>query len=603
MARRRTSPRSPSSGADAARERKTFEMKGVPASPGVSIGRAFLLDSEEISIPKQPVQATAIPQEIARFEEALTQTRKEIEGIQARISQELGIEHAEIFNAHLMLLEDRAFIEEVIAALKEQQLSVEFVFSGVMRKYVQAFSKVEDEYMRDRATDVEDVGRRILRNLTGLKRRSLADLAQPVIVVAYDLSPSDTATMHRQHVIGFITDIGGRTSHTAIMAKSLEIPAVVGLEGATQSIHPDDTVIVDGSSGKVLVNPDADTLKHYEGLKQKLETLDQSLLKLKDLPAETPDGVRVRLTANIEFPEEIPSVIAHGAEGIGLYRTEFFYMNRSDLPTEEEQYEAYRHVAKATAPHPVTIRTIDLGGDKFMSELRVPREMNPFLGWRAIRFCLARPDIFKVQLRAILRASVHGKIRMMYPMISGLEELQAANQILEEMKVELLREGKEFDPGMEVGAMIEVPSAALILDLLSKHVKFFSIGTNDLIQYALAVDRVNEKIAYLYEPAHPAVLRLIRQIIQVAHENNLWVSMCGEMAGEPALALLLLGLGLDSFSTSPVNIPKIKQVIRTVPTFRAKEVVKEVFRLSTGKEVEGVARSRLCELVPELCES
>ena len=603
MARRRTSLRKDNPGAGQAREIKSFELKGVPASPGVSIGRAFLLDSEEVSVPKQPVPATAIPQEIARFEEALTQTRKEIEGIQTKISQELGIEHAEIFNAHLMLLEDRVFIQEVIAALKEQQFCVEFVFSQVMRKYVQAFSKVEDEYMRDRASDVEDVGRRILRNLTGLKRRSLADLSQPVIVVAYDLSPSDTATMHRQHVIGFITDIGGRTSHTAIMAKSLEIPAVVGLEGATQSIHPDDLIIVDGTSGKVLVNPDADALKHYEGLKLKLETLDQSLLKLKDLPAETPDGRRVHLTANIEFPEEIPSVIAHGAEGIGLYRTEFFYMNRSDLPTEEEQFDAYRYVAKATAPHPVTIRTIDLGGDKFMSELRVPREMNPFLGWRAIRFCLARPDIFKVQLRAILRASVFGKIRMMYPMISGLEELLAANQILEEMKEELRKEGKQFDAGMEVGAMIEVPSAALILDLLAKHVKFFSIGTNDLIQYALAVDRVNEKIAYLYEPAHPAVLRLIRQIIQVAHENNLWVGMCGEMAGEPALALLLLGMGLDSFSTSPVNIPRIKQVIRTVPTFRAKEVVKEVFRLSTGKEVEGVARARLCELIPELCES
>ncbi len=604
MARRRTTPRAESSsGAGAAGDRKPFELKGVPASPGVAIGRAFLLDSEEVSIPKQAVPAAAVPQEITRFKEALAQTRKEIEGIQAKISKELGLEHAEIFNAHLMFLEDRVFINEVIGRLKETEVNVEHVFSEVLRKYVQAFSKVEDEYMRDRASDVEDVGRRVLRNLTGFKRRSLADLTQPVVVVAYDLSPSDTATMHRQHVIGFITDIGGRTSHTAIMAKSLEIPAVVGLEGATQRVYPDDQLIVDGTSGKVIVNPDADTLKHYEGLKRKLETLDRELLRVKDLPAETPDGHRVNLLANIEFPEEIPSVIAHGAEGIGLYRTEFFYLNRNDLPTEEEQFEAYRHVAKAMAPQPVIIRTIDLGGDKFMSELKVPREMNPFLGWRAIRFCLARPDIFKVQLRAILRASVFGKFRMMYPMISGLEELEAANKILEEMKEELRREGKEFDPGMEVGAMIEVPSAALIMDLLAKHVKFFSIGTNDLIQYSLAVDRVNEKIAYLYEPAHPAVLRLIRHIIQVAHENHLWVSMCGEMAGEPALALLLLGMGLDSFSTSPANVPKIKQVIRSVPTFKAKEVVKEVFRLSTGKEVESYARARLCELIPELCET
>ena len=592
-----------SSGAPPAGTAEKGTLKGVPASDGIASGPAFLLDSEEVSVHKQPVPGPAVPQEIARFEEALLQTRKEILDIQKKISRELGVEHAEIFNAHLMFLEDRAYIDEVVSRLKNEQLNVEYIFSEVLRKYIDAFSKIEDEYMRERASDVEDVGRRILRNLTGLKRRSLADLTQPVVVVAYDLSPSDTATMHRQHVIGFITDIGGRTSHTAIMAKSLEIPAVVGLEAATQSIHPDDVLIVDGSSGKVLVNPDADTLKHYEALRQKLKTLDQALLKGKDLPAETPDGHRVTLLANIEFPEEIPSVIAHGAEGIGLYRTEFFYLNRGDLPTEEEQFDAYRHVAKAIAPNPVIIRTIDLGGDKFMSDFKVPREMNPFLGWRAIRFCLARPDIFKVQLRAILRASAFGKIRMMYPMISGLEELLAANRILEEMKEELKKEGKAFDPAMEVGAMIEVPSAAMILDLLARHVKFFSIGTNDLIQYALAVDRVNEKIAYLYEPAHPAVLRLIRQIIQVANENNLWVSMCGEMAGEPALALLLLGMGLDSFSTSPANVPKIKQVIRSVPTFRAKEVVKEVFRLSTGREVEALAQSRLCELVPDLCES
>ncbi len=603
MARRRASPRRAGSGEPSPeRGSEPVELKGIPASPGVSIGRAFLLDSEEVAIPKQAVAPSAIPQEIARFEEALLQTRKEIMDIQEKISKELGLEHAEIFNAHLMFLEDRAFIEEVVQRLKEEQLCVEYIFSEVLRKYVQAFSKVEDEYMRERASDVDDVGRRILRNLTGLKRLSLAELTQPVIVVAYDLSPSDTATMHRQHVIGFITDIGGRTSHTAIMAKSLEIPAVVGLQAATQRILPDDLIVVDGSSGTVIVNPDPTMLKHFEELKKRLESLDQALLRVKDLRAETPDGHRVHLAANIEFPEEIPSVIAHGAEGIGLYRTEFFYLNRSDFPSEEEQFEAYRHVAKAMAPHPVIVRTIDLGGDKFMSELRVPREMNPFLGWRAIRFCLARPDIFKVQLRAILRASVFGKIKLMYPMISGLEELQAANRILEEMKQELAREGKQVDPNLEVGAMIEVPSAALILDLLAKEVRFFSIGTNDLIQYALAVDRVNEKIAYLYEPTHPAVLRLIRQIIQVAHENGLWVSMCGEMAGEPALALLLLGMGLDSFSTSPVNVPRIKQVIRSVSTFRAKEVVKEIFRLTTGKEVEAFARARLCELVPELCD-
>ncbi len=578
-------------------------LKGVPASDGIAIGGAFLLDSEEVAVHKQQIQSAAIPQEIARFEEALLQTRREILDIQKKISRELGMEHAEIFNAHLMFLEDRAYIDKVVFRLKNEQLNVEYIFSDVLRKYIEAFSKIEDEYMRERASDVEDVGRRILRSLTGLKRRSLADLAQPVIVVAYDLSPSDTATMHRQHVIGFITDIGGRTSHTAIMAKSLEIPAVVGLETATQRIQAEDMVIVDGTTGVVIVNPNPDVLRHYEELRRKHETLDQALLKIKDLPAETPDGFRIQLLANIELPEEIPSVIAHGAEGVGLYRTEFFYLNRNDLPAEEEQFEAYQQVAKALAPKPVIIRTIDLGGDKFISELKVPREMNPFLGWRAIRFCLARPDIFKVQLRAILRASVHGKIKLMYPMISGLEEVQAANRILEEAKQELTQEGKPFDSGLEVGVMIEVPSAALTMDLLAKEVKFFSIGSNDLIQYSLAVDRVNEKIAYLYEPTHPAILRLLRQIVQIAHQNGLWVGICGEMAAEPAIALILLGMGVDSISTSPVNLPRIKQVIRSVPTFRAKEVVKELFRLTTGKEVEEYAKARLCEFLPELCAS
>ncbi len=599
MARRRTTKTSPRSRTPEI-SREPQRLQGIQASPGIAIGRAFLLDSEEIPIEKRSIPASAVPKEIARFEEALTRTRREILDIQGKISKEIGMEHGEIFNAHLLVLEDRAFIEEVISRLKKERLVVEQIFSDVLKKYIEAFSKIEDEYLKERTSDLVDVGRRILRNLTGLKRQSLAELTQPVVVVAYDLSPSDTATMHRQHVIGFVTDIGGRTSHTAIMAKSLEIPAIVGLEEATHRIRPNDLVIVDGTSGTVIVNPEPQTLKTYEALKKKLLTLDQALLKVKNLPAETPDGQRINLSANIEFPEEIPSVIAHGADGIGLYRTEYLYLNRSNLPNEQEQFEAYKHVAQAIHPHSVIIRTIDLGGDKFISQLRVPREMNPFLGWRAIRFCLARPDIFRVQLRAILRASVFGKVKMMYPMISGVEELRDANRILEDVKKELAAEGKKFNPEMEIGAMIEVPSAALTVDLLAKEVKFFSIGTNDLIQYSLAVDRVNEKIAYLYEPAHPAVLRLIKQIIDVAHEHQIWVGMCGEMAGEPALALILMGMGLDSFSTSAVNVPKIKKVIRTVPTFRAKEVVKEAMRLPTGKEIEEYAQVRLHELVPDL---
>jgi phosphotransferase system enzyme I (PtsI) len=606
MARRRITSKSighigkTSEGQDPTR---SVTLKGIPASGGIAIGKAFLLDSDEVVVHRESIPETAIPQEIARFEEAIVQTRKEILDIQQKISEELGAEYAEIFNAHLMFLEDRAYLDEVIARLKAERVNVEYAFSEVLRRSVEAFSKIGDEYMRERASDVEDVGRRILRNLTGIRQRSLAELPSPVIVVAYDLAPSDTATMHRQHVMGFITDVGGPTSHTAIMAKSLEIPAVVGLQTATEAIHTDDLLIVDGTNGTVVVRPDPETVRHYEELKRHYEALDQALLKLKDLPAQTPDGVRVQMLANIELPEEIPSVVAHGAEGIGLYRTEFLYLNRNDLPSEEEQFDAYRYVAKAMASHPVVIRSIDLGGDKFISELKVPREMNPFLGWRAIRFCLARPDIFKVQLRAILRASVFGTIKLMYPMISGIEEVCAANRILEEAKQELNREGKPFDPNMEVGAMIEVPSAAVTMDLLAQEVRFFSIGSNDLIQYALAVDRVNEKIAYLYEPTHPAILRLLQDVIRVAHEHRLWISICGEMAGDPAIALILLGMGIDSISTSPVNVPKIKQVIRSVPTFRAKEVVKEAFRLKTGKEIYAYLKAKLCELVPDLCNS
>ena len=575
-------------------------LRGVPASPGISMGRVFLLDSEEITITRRHIAPEQIPQEIARFEEALIQTRQEILDIQRRIGQELGGEHAEIFNAHLLVLEDRALIEEVIARLKSDQLAVECIFFDVLKRYVRAFSRVEDEYLRERTSDIEDVGKRILRHLLGQRRPSLAELSEPVIIVAYDLSPSDTATMHRRHVIGFVTDIGGRTSHTAIMAKSLEIPAVVGLEDVTQRIASDDFLIVDGTTGVVVVNPDEATRQSYEALRARLEAIGQALLQLKDLPAQTKDGRRVHLAANIELPEEVPAILAHGAEGIGLYRTEFFYLNRSDLPTEDEQFEAYRRVVQEMAPYPVIIRTLDLGGDKFASTLKTPREMNPFLGWRAIRFCLARPDVFKVQLRAILRASTFGTTKLMYPLISSVDEVRQANQLLEEAKEELRTHGVPYDPEMEVGAMIEVPSAALTCDIIAQEVRFFSIGTNDLIQYALAVDRVNEKIAYLYEPAHPAVLRLVKAIVEAGHAARIWVGMCGEMAGEPALALLLLGLELDEFSTSPANVPRIKQVIRAVTVEQARRVAARALTLKTSKEVEDFATAQLRKLLGAL---
>ncbi|MCM8760720.1 MAG: phosphoenolpyruvate--protein phosphotransferase [Candidatus Omnitrophica bacterium] len=577
-------------------------LKGIPASPGIVSGKAFLYGREQYTISRRNITDAQVQNEIKRFKEALLQTKNEILEIKKRISDELGAEHGQIFSAHLLVIDDAMLIEEVISKLKKEKLGIEYIFQDVLRRYIKVFSEMDDEYLKERISDINDVGRRILRNLIGAKEDLLSNLKEKVVVVAYDLSPSDTATMHKKNVKGFATDIGGRTSHTAIMAKSLEIPAVVGLEVLTKKVESGDMIIVDGTHGIVVVNPSPKTLRKYELERERLISFEKHLMELKNLPCVTLDGRKIELASNIEVPEDVPSVLAHGAEGIGLYRTEYFYMNRKDLPTEEEQFKAYSSVAKKLKPYPVTIRTLDIGGDKFLSQLEVPQQMNPFLGWRAIRFCLARPDIFKAQLRAILRASAHGKLRLMYPMISGLTELQQANALLEEAKKELKKENLPFDENIEVGAMIEVPSAALTADILAKEVDFFSIGTNDLIQYSLAVDRVNEKIAYLYEPAHPAVLRLIKNIIENGHKADIWVGMCGEMAGDTIMTVILLGLGLDEFSTSPIAVPEIKRIIRAVTMTQAKVIAEEALTLSTGKEVEIFARKKLKEILPDMVD-
>jgi len=575
-------------------------LKGIPASPGIVIGSAFLYDTRKFIVPMKKIKENEIPKEIARFEEALIKTRAEIIYIQKKITTDMGSHHAEIFNAHLLVLEDRMLIEEVIDGLKKEHKCVEHIFTKVLDKYINVFSKMNDEYLKERISDIDDVGKRILKNLLGAKEKSLSELKEKVIVVAYDISPSDTATMHKKHVMGFVTDIGGRTSHTAIMAKSLEIPAVVGLQKATAQIKPQDMLIIDGNEGIVIVNPDKSILKKYQAQQTHFLEFEKMLVNLKDKPAQTLDGHRVEISANIELPEEMDSVISHGAEGIGLYRSEYFYMNRQDLPSEDGQFEAYRNVATKLSGNPVIVRTLDLGGDKFLSQLEVPHEMNPFLGWRAIRFCLARPEVFKVQLRAILRASAFGNIKIMFPMISGVEELRQAISILNEAKEELSAKKIKFNKKIEVGAMIEIPSAALTCDLLAKEVDFFSIGTNDLIQYSLAIDRSNEKIAYLYKPTHPAVLRLIKNIIDAGHREKIWVGMCGEMAGEPAFILILLGLGLDEFSMSPVVVPEMKYVIRNLRFKDAKKITEKALTLSTGEEVEAFVNKRLDELIPAL---
>ncbi len=580
-----------------------ISTQGIPVSPGIAIGKVLILHSEDLSVPRVIVSPEQIPQEIARFEEALTKTRADVLGIRRKISEELGREHSDIFNAHLLILEDRTLIEDVISKIKEEKFNTEYAFSSVIQKYFQAFSKIDDEYLRERISDIKDIGRRILQNLMGQSKDVLADLQERVVVVSHDLSPSDTATMNKEHVIGFATDIGGPTSHTAIMARSLEIPAVVGLEGISKDVVGGDLIIVDGTHGIVIVNPDEETIQRYQLEDRKDIERNRQLTKLKDLKTETLDHHHVELAANIEFPDEIPSVIAHGAEGIGLYRTEYFYLNRSDLPTEEEQFQAHKKVVEQIYPHAVIIRTLDLGGDKFLSSLELPYEMNPFLGWRAIRFCLARVDIFKTQLRSILRASHFGNLKIMYPMISNLEELQHANRIFREAQDELRKEGIPFDEKMEIGAMIEIPSAALITNILAKEVNFFSIGTNDLIQYALAVDRVNEKIAYLYDPTHPAILYLIKQIIQNGHNNKIWVGTCGEMSGDPMLAILLVGLGIDEISTSPLILPKVKKAIRSVTLKQAREIADEALKFSTGAHIRKFVGDKLREILPELVEN
>lgn len=573
-----------------------IQLKGIAAAPGIIIGKALKIGREEFSVSKQPISDEQIPLQIQLFEESLIATRQEIVELQKKIAAELGQDEAEIFDAHLLVIEDRLIIEEVISRLKKERLNVAFIFSEVLKKYINVFSKIEDEYLKERMVDVNDVGKRILRHLLGKKHSLFEDIKEAVVIVAHDLSPSDTAAMHKQSIYGFVTDIGGKTSHTAIMAKSLEIPAVVGVETATAKIKSDDILIIDGSMGVVIVEPDEETLGRYREELEKLKGISEKFIAVKDLPAVTLDGKEVEVVANIEMPDDVPSARLHGGQGIGLYRTEFFYMNRKDLPSEEEQYQAYKYVAEEMKPHGVIIRTLDLGGDKFLSQFEIPTEMKPFLGWRAIRFCLARPDVFKVQLRAILRASVHGKLRLMYPMISGIEELKQANSILSQCKDELSKEGASFDDKIEAGAMIEVPSAAMTADILAREVSFFSIGTNDLIQYSLAVDRTNEKVAYLYDPAHPAVLRMIRNVIDSAHQAGIWVGMCGEMSGEPAMALILLGLGLDEFSMPPGGIPQVKYVIRSVTMAEAKAIAANALKLTTGSEVEEFSHARLREI-------
>ncbi|MDO9463992.1 MAG: phosphoenolpyruvate--protein phosphotransferase [bacterium] len=572
-------------------------LNGIPVSPGIVIGKVLLLDSRISAVPKYKINKDGIVKEIIRFTRALSKAKRELTEIQRKFVDKVGETHAAIFDAHLLILEDSSLIEKTIEQVRNEQFNVEFVFSQVLEKVIKKFSGINDEYMGERVADINDVGRRVLKNLLAKKHVDLSNLKERVVLVSHDLSPSDTAQMNKNKVIGFATEIGGRTSHTAIMARTLEIPAVVGVENITQKVITGDTIIIDGVKGIVIVNPSPFILEKYLKKRAEIKSLERKLSRLRYVRADTLDGQKILLAANIESRNEVHSIITHGANGIGLYRTEFLYLKRNTMPSEEEQFNAYRYVAQKINPQNVVIRTLDLGGDKFISELGMPKEMNPLLGLRAIRFCLKRPDIFKPQLRAILRASHYGNVSMMFPMISGLSELREAKVLVEGVKKELDRENLPYDRNIKVGVMIEVPSAALIADILAKEADFFSIGTNDLIQYSFALDRVNEKISYLYRPNHPAVYRLIKMIIDAANKADIPVTICGEMAGVPASVLALLGLGLFRFSMASVIIPEIKKLIRHVNTNDAKKVAKHVLELSTGKEADRYLRSKIEKII------
>ena len=578
-------------------------FRGIPVSPGVSRGKILVLTKAGDRVPEQHLAEGDLPDELRRFEQALIDTRHQILHMQEEVSERLGAQEGAIFDAHLLVLEDPVVIEEVTRRIQNERLTAEYAFQQVADRFIRGLSAINDEYLRERAADMRDVTARILNNLLGHPEDVDGfRLTEPCIIISHDLTPSQTARLDKRYVLAFGTDVGSKTSHTAIMARSLRIPAVVGLETASKVMSSGQYALLDGFNGLVVVNPTDQTLFEYGQLARRQVTLEEKLQETRDQPAVTLDGARIILSANIEQPSDAEGVTASGAEGVGLFRTEYLFINRDVLPTEEEQYQAYRQVAAALNPHPVIIRTLDLGGDKFISHLQVPQEMNPFLGWRAIRFCLQEREIFRTQLRAILRASADGNVKMMYPMISSVTEVEQANALLEECKAQLRKDNTPFNDKLEVGVMIEIPSAALAADALARKVSFFSVGTNDLIQYSLAVDRLNEKIAHLYEPTHPAILRLIHMTVEAARKKGIWVGVCGEMAGDPMVAPLLLGLGVSELSVAPLNVPRIKFLIRRMKLAEAKELADCALQCDSAQEILDNCGDYARRIAPSLFE-
>ncbi len=574
-------------------------FRGIGVSSGSSFGRAYLKAPHDDHVVERVIDADRVAGEIARFEAALVETRRQLRDIQKECDPAV----AGIFDAHLLILDDRPFIEGVLLDIRQDRMNAEWALAKASKAFVKALSQMKDEYLRERAADVQDVARRIIHNLFG-KESSLADIADDnIIVVANDISPSEVASINKERILGIALDLGSPTSHSAILAGKLGIPAVVGLHDASLMIAPGDEVLVDGNKGLVVVNPSRARLKQANRAARAHRKIVSELSHLRDLPAETRDGYRVMLSANIELPQDIDSVLGFGADGVGLFRTEYFYLSRQELPSEDEQFEAYNETARRLAPAPLVIRTLDLGGDKFISSMDAAwNESNPFMGWRAIRFCLAQPDLFRTQLRAILRASLSGNVHIMYPMISTIDEIVRANAILEQAKCELRDAGMQFDENIDVGAMIEVPSAAVAADLLAPYADFFSLGTNDLIQYTLGIDRGNERVAYLYEPAHPAILRLIKNTVDVAHRRGIWAGICGGMGGDPVMTPLLVGLGVDELSVIPSQVPVVKDAIRRVSFSEAREMAEAALSSESAMDVQDLSRELTKKVAPEILE-
>ena len=573
--------------------RANYCFKGVAVSPGIAIGKAFILSGESVKIEERRIDDNEIETELENFCLAIEKTKQELKEDTESVVSRIGDENAKIFETHHLFLDDPYLIDETKQAIEAGKMAADYAFYSIIEKYQKQLAGSDDEYMRERAADLRDIKRRVIRNIQGNRTDFLNKLTGAAIIVARDLTPSDTIALDKHKILGFATDLGGKTSHSAIMARSFRVPAAVGLHRVTEFIQNEDRVILDGTEGIVYINPDKKTIDRYRQIQKKLNAINQQLTRIRSLPARTLDGKEIELAANLEFSDELDNVIEFGARGIGLYRTDFLFLAKEELPTEEEQFEEYRSVAERIRPYPVIIRTLDVGGDKSPQNISIPPEDNPYLGYRAIRICLERPDIFITQLKAILRASMHGNVKILFPMISGISELLEAKQMLEKAKAELSKKRIPFHNKIDIGVMVEVPSSAVITDLLADEVDFLSIGTNDLVQYTLAVDRGNERIAYLYRDLHPAVLRLIRSVIDAAHKKGTWVGMCGEMAGNPLATLILLGLGIDELSVSPIVLPEIKNIIRSVEYSEAVELANQVMEMKTPKEIEDMMMKKM----------